>query len=399
MNVNGDSQSNVVCKICRRQLSRYTCPKCNVPYCSLTCFRSSVHSDCSETFYKKEIKDGIAGQPAGNAEERLKMMEILKRFEESNLDDEGPDGSDEDDLGDRFEGLNLENAAYEDIWGRLTEEEKNRFLKAVDNPESDLRRDLLTHSQEECEPWWEGHLTDDHEEPERRMPEPMEIPSAMVRATSLPTGPPLIYNLCAICIAYAYATRRFVTSLLSNAPEKDVREMISKLVPFLAERKSTTLHTNLNSLIVDMWSRFDQDTTSNSTLCILLGDVAQLMRTRPPIALVPNSTSVEPGHVDYGSHPNRYLALVLSDLYHIYRGTKHIAHKLVFYAAHVLSTPPAVLHSLATDLEDRSKEHGKKGNELHDFCATETNRKRASKVEGVALDLEQQKKLPLVVEL
>lgn len=27
---------------CRRQFSRYTCPKCNIPYCSLICFRSVV---------------------------------------------------------------------------------------------------------------------------------------------------------------------------------------------------------------------------------------------------------------------------------------------------------------------------------------------------------------------
>lgn len=27
---------------CRRQFSKYTCPKCNVPYCSLICFRSQV---------------------------------------------------------------------------------------------------------------------------------------------------------------------------------------------------------------------------------------------------------------------------------------------------------------------------------------------------------------------
>ena len=27
---------------CRRQFAKYTCPTCNIPYCSLTCFRSQV---------------------------------------------------------------------------------------------------------------------------------------------------------------------------------------------------------------------------------------------------------------------------------------------------------------------------------------------------------------------
>ncbi|KAF9269090.1 hypothetical protein L218DRAFT_418922 [Marasmius fiardii PR-910] len=200
MNVHDDGQSNVICKICRRQLSRYTCPSCSIPYCSLICFRSPVHSDCSETFYKKEIQNGIDNQPAKSAKERLTMMEILKRFEDSSLDDEGlfdDDDEGEDDLANRFEGVDLENAAHEDIWDRLTEDEKSRFLKAVENPESDLGKDLLAHSREEFEPWWEIHRNED-EDPESQMPEPMRIPSTMVRATPISTGPPLIYNLCAI---------------------------------------------------------------------------------------------------------------------------------------------------------------------------------------------------------
>lgn len=35
------SKSNL-CSSCRRQIAKYTCPKCNLPYCSLACFRSQV---------------------------------------------------------------------------------------------------------------------------------------------------------------------------------------------------------------------------------------------------------------------------------------------------------------------------------------------------------------------
>ncbi|KAH9951173.1 hypothetical protein B0H21DRAFT_355921 [Amylocystis lapponica] len=34
--------ANIPCAICRRQFSKYSCPRCNIPYCSLTCFRSEV---------------------------------------------------------------------------------------------------------------------------------------------------------------------------------------------------------------------------------------------------------------------------------------------------------------------------------------------------------------------
>jgi hypothetical protein len=37
-----------VCGLCDVQFSRYTCPKCNVPYCSLVCYKSDRHADCAE---------------------------------------------------------------------------------------------------------------------------------------------------------------------------------------------------------------------------------------------------------------------------------------------------------------------------------------------------------------
>lgn len=63
-------------------------------------------------------------------------------------------------------------------------------------------------------------------------------------------------------IAYAYVSRHLATSPLSSfAPENDdhqeARRIISQLVPFLTDRKATTLHTGLSSVITDIWSRWD----------------------------------------------------------------------------------------------------------------------------------------------
>ncbi|KAJ8315934.1 hypothetical protein KUTeg_005948 [Tegillarca granosa] len=40
------------CKICLKDESQYTCPRCNIQYCSVDCYKSEKHVDCSEAFYK-----------------------------------------------------------------------------------------------------------------------------------------------------------------------------------------------------------------------------------------------------------------------------------------------------------------------------------------------------------
>ena len=57
------------------------------------------------------------------------------------------------------------------------------------------------------------------------------------------------------------------------------------------------------------------------------------------------------------SHPNRMPVLVLSDLHDLYKAqpkSDRITHKLVFYAAQIISTPSPILRGLAADTERRS---------------------------------------------
>ena len=43
-----ERNANVLTKSrCRRQFSRYTCPRCNLLYCSLSCFRAEVSQNLS----------------------------------------------------------------------------------------------------------------------------------------------------------------------------------------------------------------------------------------------------------------------------------------------------------------------------------------------------------------
>ncbi|KAI6033421.1 hypothetical protein BKA83DRAFT_4035984, partial [Pisolithus microcarpus] len=61
---------------------------CNVPYCSLACFPSETHAQCSETFYRKEITSEGGLDSAKTTEEREKILGFLKRLDDVDDDDE-----------------------------------------------------------------------------------------------------------------------------------------------------------------------------------------------------------------------------------------------------------------------------------------------------------------------
>ncbi|KAJ4500171.1 hypothetical protein C8R41DRAFT_914665 [Lentinula lateritia] len=382
--------SNIVCKM---QISRYTCPECNLAYCSSTCFKSPAHTSCSQAFYKKQIAADVHSESSSKStEERLKMMEILKRFEENNIEqdelvgEDKDDSEEEDDLERRFSAIDIASASPDALWSLLSQVERDKFIEAIQDPSSNLAQDLLVSEELQNElahePWWETpfitHDADDTPDDTRyvRTPELIDIPTTMVKP--FPIGPPLIYNF----IAYAFVTRRLATSPLSTLSStvhpqdfEEVKHLLAQLVPFIIDRKSKVLHTSLSTAIDDVWSRFDKSAISSSTFTVLMRDTATLVRPLP-IGIISSpdpSSSISPSPisrttvVDITSHPNRPLVYVLSDLHRLFANQNpnqnsnftHVAHKLLFYAAHVLSTPPLVLRSLADDLAFRAKKEQK----------------------------------------
>lgn len=59
-------------------------------------------------------------------------------------------------------------------------------------------------------------------------------------------------------ICYAYAIRYFATSPLSRAEigdDVEIHQTLSQSLPFLVDRKSKIAHSNLSSVVTDVWSR------------------------------------------------------------------------------------------------------------------------------------------------
>lgn len=95
------------CLICRQQRARYSCPSCNIPYCSLTCYRAESHAGCSQSFVQKTVRDELmTGQREAvegktddgeGQKERIAMMDVLRRMDKMGGGAEEETASDDDE--------------------------------------------------------------------------------------------------------------------------------------------------------------------------------------------------------------------------------------------------------------------------------------------------------------
>jgi len=145
---------------------------------------------------------------------------------------------------------------------------------------------------------------------------------------------------------------------------KETRRLLSQLVPFLKDRKSSMLYPNLTSLTTDIWSRFQPNEIHNELFSLLLRDASTLIQ---PLAV----TAVHTNPIDPATHPHVNLVLMLSDLARLFeregnnQKPSHVVHKLLFYAAHVLSTPSPVLRALALQLRETASAYSTESSEDH----------------------------------
>ncbi|WVQ93073.1 hypothetical protein IAU59_000137 [Kwoniella sp. CBS 9459] len=255
------SQAIKPCGICRKRDSRYTCPRCNVLYCSLECFRDESHAQCSEPFYKSTVMSSIASDPSAGLSDKKDMLDMLRRFEEAQaggagiggaegesegggVDDlmeqlrrlEEEEGADEE-LAEKLKDVDLDNIDSNALFHLLPQTHRDAFLQALRNPDSEttkaLLEDAVSRDQDQDQdqdqagpdvlPWWEAQeavLAEEDEEDDENTgriatletaPLPELIPDEVVEAINPPSGvgKKLVYNAIAICIAYVHTLLSF----------------------------------------------------------------------------------------------------------------------------------------------------------------------------------------------
>ncbi|KNF00706.1 hypothetical protein PSTG_06120 [Puccinia striiformis f. sp. tritici PST-78] len=144
--INQANQDTIKCLVCQINFAKYTCPNCNLRYCTVNCFKSQSHSACSESFYKNALLEDIQSEQSTTKDGRptqsqLEILEILKKLESSglSLSDEGEEEEDDESLD-------------------LTEEQLE-FDRKVSNNELDSEFIEATINSQCHDPWW---LTEEH---------------------------------------------------------------------------------------------------------------------------------------------------------------------------------------------------------------------------------------------
>ncbi|XP_012693232.1 zinc finger HIT domain-containing protein 2 [Clupea harengus] len=205
---NGEAQMQV-CGLCLSKPYCYTCPRCNIMYCSLSCYRSPGHSGCSEEFYKESVFKELRNTGLTEKESREKMQEILLRLRtnegamdhiseqlgeeaepggtealellsrlaemqangEENKEeiqktllklrdiDEDEDRSredglieegDQEDLADKLAGLDIDTLSEEELWTLLSHQDREKF-------EGLVKGGAIGGLIPIWKPWWEVH--------------------------------------------------------------------------------------------------------------------------------------------------------------------------------------------------------------------------------------------------
>lgn len=115
-----------------------------------------------------------------------------------------------------------DSASYDELWDALTPAEREKFLRAVNDPESELAKQLLASEElerEQIEPWWEAvadveadaHINPPATPSPRKhgsKPPIMHIPEPLVKqsARAVASGTVLLYNICALWQVYLIHT-------------------------------------------------------------------------------------------------------------------------------------------------------------------------------------------------
>jgi len=146
------------CEFCPEERANYyTCPKCNAAYCSLQCYRSPKHLQCSETFYRQCVQDemqlvskeGVSKDTVTKTYQALLQQQANEEEDQEALDSDD-DADDVIGIVERLEGIDLDDA--DAVWNKLTESERKEFQALVESGE-------ISKFVPEYRPWWDHYYS------------------------------------------------------------------------------------------------------------------------------------------------------------------------------------------------------------------------------------------------
>ncbi|XP_055877529.1 zinc finger HIT domain-containing protein 2-like isoform X1 [Biomphalaria glabrata] len=264
------------CKICLLVEAKYTCPRCNLSYCSVPCYQSEKHVGCSEAFYKdwvvSELKD-----MTNNPDDRKKVLEMLSKDLEEKANEETDDDSD-DDLAVRLNGLDLDKD-ISTVWKRLTKKEREEFAKMYLDGRIATLIELWT-------PWWRSKknnklVTDKLEDDvkvEEKIPESLtDVPDINILLKSKRPSANLRFDLINILFSYAYVCRIHNGTHL-ECPVDSCQELLSISVVLNEQYSCSSIGEAIQKSVESFYKREKSSQSSSfKFLMTLLEDLLVLI--------------------------------------------------------------------------------------------------------------------------
>ncbi|XP_067004554.2 zinc finger HIT domain-containing protein 2 [Anabrus simplex] len=294
------NQNQQICGICNTSPGKYVCPRCNVLYCSVPCYQSEAHLQCSESFYRENVLEELKAQDR-DPEDSRKILQMLEKNYLEQEEEESIDSDDEcdPDLATRLSGVNLDDA--DSVWENLTPAEQQAF-------EEMLRSGNVTNLIPKWEPWWMyrkeeslieeiGKGTKEKKQNYQELCPPLKDVPCLSQISKCAPAPCVKYNVINVLAAYCYMMRYF-----NGEPHEYVTEAVEVLVTL-----SGCLRLNHN---YESYELAVEDVAQEAVNCQWLDGsevTLDLMRTDLQRLLT--------GPED--SNPSYYMQAALSDIYHL----------------------------------------------------------------------------------
>ncbi|KAF1798158.1 hypothetical protein V8B55DRAFT_1601305 [Mucor lusitanicus] len=260
--------NQTLCEICQKQFSNYVCPRCNLRYCSLACYKDLQHADCTESFYKDSVTAEIQNREL-DKDSKSKMLEMLKRLEEENDPNDLLDSDDEDDEQDnelmqRFANIDIENTDPDLIWDLLSDKERLEFEQALKSGDWN-KLDIPTY-----QPWWKHQVSliqdSQQDDQDDRPVMPKTVPDfTKMTQPATRSSPHLAWNLLHLLGTYSYLMRHSLGDLLED-PEDTVKVCEELSVNVLYSKAADCPFQSVGDVVEDLTERIiDRENTSTSS--------------------------------------------------------------------------------------------------------------------------------------
>lgn len=75
------------CGLCELQAPKYQCPRCQVDYCSVVCYKSITHQACLNAFHERNMTELANFQEKKHSDlEKLKVIQTIQKFQNTSTD-------------------------------------------------------------------------------------------------------------------------------------------------------------------------------------------------------------------------------------------------------------------------------------------------------------------------